>query len=138
MILRSVPHSRNAARAAFTLLEVLIVVAILVVLAGVGGVTYMKFLEEAKEDTAFSQIKNLEKVAQSVQIRQGNFPQTLAELTQPSADGGQPALEAEAIRDPWGKEYAYDAAGGHNGGRKPDISTTTPTGKVIGNWPGGR
>ena len=138
MILRPVSHSRVVARAAFTLLEVLIVVAILVVLAGVGGVTYMKFLEEAKEDTAFSQIKNLEKVAQSIQIRQGSFPGSLSEMTQPSADGGQPALEAEAIRDPWGKEYVYDAGGARNGGRKPDISTTTPTGKVIGNWPGGR
>jgi len=138
MILRPISRSHNAARAAFTLLEVLIVVAILVVLAGVGGVTYMKFLEEAKEDTAFSQIKNLEKAAQSIQIRHGNFPQTLAEMTQPGADGGQPALEPEAIRDPWGKEYTYDPAGGHNGGRKPDISTTNPAGKVIGNWPGGR
>jgi len=138
MILRPVSRSHIAARAAFTLLEVLIVVAILVVLAGVGGVTYMKFLEDAKEDTAFTQIKNLETVAKAVYTRSGSYPQSLAELTQPSADGGQPALEAEAIRDPWGKEYTYDAAGGHNGGRKPDISTTSPTGKVIGNWPGGR
>lgn len=138
MILRPTSATRAATRSAFTLLEVLIVVAILVVLAGVGGVTYMKFLEDAKEDTAFTQIKNLETVVKAVYTRTGAYPATLAELTQPPANGGQPALEVEAVKDPWGKAYAYDPSGGHNQGRKPDISTTTPTGKVIGNWPGGR
>src|SRR5262245_49420318 len=138
MILRPAHRSRIAARSAFTLLEVLIVVAILVVLAGVGGVTYMKFLEESREDAAFTKIKTIETVALGINTRSGSFPQTLAEMAQPSADGGQPALEAEYLKDPWGKEFQYDPAGGHNGGRKPDISTTTPAGKVIGNWPGGR
>ena len=66
------------------------------------------------------------------------LPGWVGQMIQPSADGGQPALEPDYLKDPWGKEFLYDPAGGHISGRKPDISTTTPTGKVIGNWPGGR
>ena len=45
-------ETRAAARAAFTLMEMLVVVAILVVLAGAGGVIYMRYLEDARRDTA--------------------------------------------------------------------------------------
>jgi general secretion pathway protein G len=134
MIVRPVQTSRVASRAAFTLLEVLIVVAILVVLAGVGGVTYISYLEGAKEDTAKAKIKSIETACESYRIKYGEFPQALAALTQPLPDGGVPPLDAEALRDPWEREYQYDASGQHNGGRRPDIWTTTANGKVIGNW----
>jgi general secretion pathway protein G len=133
MIVRPVSGSRASARAAFTLLEVLIVVAILVVLAGVGGVTYMSYLESAKEDSAKAQIKNIETAVEAYRIKFGDLP-SLAALTQQLPDGGVPPLEPDALRDPWGREYQYDPSGQHSGGRRPDIWTTAPNGKVIGNW----
>lgn len=139
MIVRRDFRSQVTARAAFTLLEVLIVVAIIVVLAGAGTLTFLKIREGANEDVAFSKIKNIEKVAMAVQIRSGTPPQSLAEMLQPSADGGLPAIDdPEAIKDPWGREFQYDPSGGQNGGRKPDVWTVTPGGKTIGNWPGAR
>jgi type II secretory pathway pseudopilin PulG len=119
-------------------LEVLIVVAIIVVLAGAGTLTFLKFQEGANEDIAYTKIKNIEKAAMAVQIRSGSPPQSLAEMLQ-SQEGGRPVIDdAEAIKDPWGKEFQYDPSGKNNGGARPDISTTTPNGKTIGNWPGAR
>jgi general secretion pathway protein G len=139
MILRSDSRSRLHARAAFTLLEVLIVVAIIVVLAGGATLTFLKFQEGAYEDTAYTRIKNIEKAALAIQIRSGALPGSIAEMVQPSADGGRPAIDdPEAIKDPWGREFQYDAAGSRNGGSRPDIWTVAPNGKTIGNWPGGR
>ena len=61
MVLRQAQaQARAVARGAFTLMEVLVVVAILVVLAGVGGVVYIKYLDKAKEDAARTQIKVLD------------------------------------------------------------------------------
>jgi general secretion pathway protein G len=138
MIVRPIHRSRGSNRAAFTLLEVLIVVAIIVVLAGAGTLTFLKFQEGANEDIAYTKIKNIEKAAMAVQIRSGSPPQSLAEMLQ-SQDGGRPVIDdADAIKDPWGKEFQYDPSGKNNGGARPDISTTTPNGKTIGNWPGAR
>jgi general secretion pathway protein G len=134
MIVRPVQSSRLAARAGFTLLEVLIVVAILVVLAGVGGVTYMSYLESAKEDVAKSKIKSIETACDAYRIKFGEFPQALAVLTQPYPDGSAGPLDPEALRDPWEREFQYDPNGQHNAGRRPDIWTTTPGNKTIGNW----
>ena len=138
MIMRPSHRSHDSRRAAFTLLEVLIVVAIIVVLAGAGTLTFLKFQEDANEDIAYTKIKNIEKAAMAVQIRSGSPPQSLAEMLQ-SQDGGRPVIDdADAIKDPWGKEFQYDPSGKNNGGARPDISTTTPNGKTIGNWPGAR
>jgi general secretion pathway protein G len=136
MIIRPHRLSRASARSAFTLLEVLIVVAILVVLAGVGGMTYLSFLDQAKEDAASTQAHNLEKAATAYKIRHGDYPASLDVLTQPDADGGKPTLEPEALMDPWEHAFQYDPSGQqHNGGRKPDVWTTNPSnGKVVGNF----
>jgi general secretion pathway protein G len=127
---------RSARRAAFTIVEVLIVVAILVVLAGVGGITYMKYLEDSKKDRARIDIKSLSTAVEAFQIKHGEPPGNLAVLTQPDSDGSRPALSsADVLRDPWGGMYQYDPAGGRNNGAKPDIWTQSPDGIVIGNWP---
>ncbi|HEY1381190.1 MAG TPA: type II secretion system protein GspG [Gemmataceae bacterium] len=137
MVLRPLHPTRTANRAAFTLLEVLIVVAIIVVLAGVSSIYVFRYLEDAKEQRVKADVKTLEKAAQAYELKIGQLPNSLTELVQPP-DGGKPYVESESIMDPWGKQYQYDAGGGRNGGQKPDVWTTTPDGRQIGNWPGGR
>jgi len=136
MVIRSQHPSRAANRSAFTLLEVLIVVAIIVVLAGVSSVYVFRYLEDAKEQRCKADVKTIEKAAQAYELKIGQLPGALQELMQPP-DGGKPYLEAGSINDPWGKQYQYDAGGGRNSGQKPDVWTTTPDGRTIGNWPGG-
>ncbi len=136
MVIRPPHPTRAARRTAFTLLEVLIVVAIIVVLAGVSSIYVFRYLEDAKEGRAKADVKTIEKAATSYELKIGQLPNSLQDLLQPP-DGGKPYLESEATTDPWGKPYQYSPGGEHNGGQKPDVWTTTPDGRQIGNWPGG-
>jgi general secretion pathway protein G len=104
----TVRHSRAAARVAFTLMEVLVVVAILVVLAGVGGVIYMRYLEEAKKDIAKTQIQTLSETVEMYKVKNGDYPANLVVLTELQPDGGSAILEQSALKDPWQMDYVYE------------------------------
>jgi len=132
--------ARRMVRAGFTLMELLVVVALLVVLAGTGGVIYMNYLESAKEDVAKSQVQVLTEAAQMYQIRTGSYPPDLNTLTQPTADGKPASLEVSALIDPWQRPYQYQYPGQHHAGQnKPDIWSTGQNGnEQIGNWVAGR
>jgi general secretion pathway protein G len=128
--------TRAAARSAFTLLEILVVVAIIVVLAGVGGMYLLPRVDEAKEKTAISQIKMLTEAANAYKLNNGDFPASLDALAQQQPGGGAPLVQADALRDPFGQPYGYDPSGSHNSGMQPDVWCNRP-GKQIGNWSGG-
>jgi general secretion pathway protein G len=125
--------SRVAARSGFTLLEVLIVVAILVVLAGVSSIYVFRYLDEAKSDTARASAASIATAIQAYEIKFG-MPDSLQALVTPP-DGSKPFISPEGLNDPWGRPFQFDAAGPHHNGLKPDVWTTHPeTGQQIGNW----
>lgn len=102
-----------ARRPGFTLLEVLVVVAILVILAGVAGVYVFGFLDEAKADTARSQCAALENAARSFYVKNSRMPNQLMDLVAPDQSvfpGAKPILDGgqQAILDPWGNPYQSD------------------------------
>ncbi|HEX4590046.1 MAG TPA: type II secretion system protein GspG [Gemmataceae bacterium] len=137
MLIRPHQPPRASHRAAFTLLEVLIVAAIIVVLAGASTLFYMRYLEDAKVSRAKADVKTIEKAAEAYELRFGQRPESLQQLSSPP-EGGKPYIEADQLKDPWGKDYSYDASGGRSGGNHPDVWTTTPDGSTtIGSWPGG-
>jgi len=137
MLLRPAERRPLAARrSAFTLLEVLIVVAIIVVLAGVGTVYMFRALDDAKVNAAKAQASELAKACQGFQITMGRYPESLNELTSPPG-GGKPYVEPDKLLDPWGAQYQYDPSGPNNHGLKPDVFTNGPNGEVIGNWAAG-
>ena len=122
-------------RGGFTLMELMVVVMILVVLAGIAVPTYMYYAEEAKIKAAFANCDTIAKAAQAYQVENGDFPASLVVLTQPQPNGKRPLLEPRFIIDPWGHEYSYAAQGQHGAMYgKPDVYTTDPSGRVIGNW----
>ncbi len=140
MILRThPPQERLLARAAFTLMELIVVIAIIVALAGIGGYFLIGAIGQSKEQIAEVQVKQtLTKACQTYFVRYGQWPTTLEELiSMPQQKGDRPILDdPTAILDPWERPYVYDSTGPNNGGLKPDISCQSPdTGKTIGNWP---
>jgi general secretion pathway protein G len=127
-------NSRRSDRLGFTLMEVLVVVAILVILAGTASVFVFRFLDDAKVDRAKSDVKTIEGVCTAYKLKYGEYPESLQDLITPP-NGGKPFLDsADAINDPWGRPYQYNPSGQNSNGLKPDISTTSPDGEMIGNW----
>jgi len=99
-------NHKRIRRTAFTLMEVLVVVAILVVLAGIGIGVY-RYLDDSKEKIALAGAKNLETAANSYKLDHGDFPESLAILAQPS-DGKPAYLEEKSLYDPWNRPFVYD------------------------------
>jgi general secretion pathway protein G len=131
-----VRKTNSVVRGAFTLMEMLVVVAILVVLAGIGGYYYMGSLDKAKENAAKLQIDVLTKACQAYEVENGERPASLVALTQPYGNNAPKLDDPSKLMDPWNKQYQYNAQGSNNQGMKPDIWTVSPKGAQIGNWPG--
>jgi type II secretory pathway pseudopilin PulG len=117
-------------------MEVLIVVAIIVVLAGVGAFYLFPQLDKAKEQKAYSDVKALTQAAGIYRTNNnGKLPPSLDALATVQPSGDKPIIKRDALFDPWENPYKYDPSGSRNGGMEPDIWCETPEGKVIGNWP---
>src|SRR5262245_32437528 len=94
----------RAVRRAFTLMEVLIVVAIIVVLAGLATVSF-KYLSESSEKAALAKMKNIEAAVTAYRTsHSGQLPPNIETLTDTS-ETGTAYLDLEAIKDPWEQEF---------------------------------
>jgi prepilin-type N-terminal cleavage/methylation domain-containing protein len=121
-------------RSAFTLMEVLIVMSIIVIIAGLGGVYVFRAFEDAKKSAAQATAYSIASAAQQYNIRFKNYPETLDQLVSPP-DGQQPYVDPASLIDPWGGRFQYDPSGQRNNHLKPDVWTTAKDGTVVGNWP---
>ena len=101
----------------FTLLELLVVVAILGLLVGYVAPRYFGQLGKAEVNAARAQISALEKALDQYRLDTGHYPSTelgLAALNsrpqnEPRWNG--PYLKKDVPLDPWGKPYQYRAPG---------------------------
>jgi len=135
MLVRECPSRSGRVRGGFTLMEMLVVVAIIVVLAGIGGAILLPKLDEAKEDIDLVQMKALTQQCVEYKMARDEFPPNLEELTRPKANGSAAYIEPQALvpKSMPSGHYSYDASGSHNNGVKPDIWLDGPHGQ-IGNW----
>jgi general secretion pathway protein G len=123
-------------RAAFTLMEMLVVVAIIVALAGIATYFLIPALAQGQRDIARTSAMNLGKVVMTYKIQHHTYPGSLQQLTQNQPNGGPPLLEPNDLKDPWGGTYQMDPSGQMNQGRRPDIFTIDPSdNSKVGNWP---
>lgn len=104
---------------AFTLLELLVVVAIIGLLAGYVGPKYFGQLGKAEVKAARAQIDALEKALDQYRLDVGRYPSTEqglnALVVQPGATTRWtgPYLKKGLPPDPWGKPYLYKSPGDH-------------------------
>lgn len=122
-----------------TLIEILVVVTILGIIAGIIGINVIGALEDAKRDTANVQIKNIGDALELYKIKFSRYPTTaegLQALEKPP-EGKKPVMDS-VPKDPWGADYLFVSPGQHNTA-KFDIQSKGPDGVAdteddIKNW----
>ena len=105
---------RGPRRRGFTLVELLVVLAILALLAGLVGPRVLNQLGGAKSKTAAVQIADLDKALELFKLDVGRMPTTeegLAALSAKpaavSSGWNGPYLKGGVPPDPWGRPYQY-------------------------------
>jgi general secretion pathway protein G len=137
---RHLPRRRHG----FTLMEVLLVLAILVILGSFAVTLFSGVREKANIDAAKTQISLVEDAARFYQLNMGTYPRSLEDLVTVPSDAknprkwGGPYLEKRVPLDPWDNEYAYVQPGKRNPDRF-DVWSMGPDGQDgseddIGNW----
>lgn len=104
----------------FTLVELLVVLAILGFLAAMAVPQLMKTLDRAKADTAKLQIEKLDSILDLYRLEVGRYPTeqegllALVEAPAGSDRWNGPYLKNPgALTDPWGNSYHYRSPGEH-------------------------
>ncbi len=130
----------------FTLLELLVVLAILGLLAAIVGPRVIKYLGTSKTQSARVQAKNIAASIELFRLDANRLPtaqEGLIALIRPPADvpvwNGPYLPDEGAITDPWGHAYRFKAPGDHG---EFDVfsygSDNAPGGageaKDVGNW----
>ncbi len=111
-----------------TLIEILVVVTILGIIAGIIGINVVNALDDAKKDTAKVQLKNISDALELYKIKFSRYPTTaegLAALAKPP-EGKKPVME-NVPKDPWGNEYIFVCPGQKNPS-KFDLQSKGPDG----------
>jgi len=111
---------RRGRRAGFTLLEMLVVLVIIGLLAGLVGPRMFGKVDESKQQTAQAQIKMIRGALKTMHLDLGRFPTDAEGLDYLYSPPGEaelrerwhgPYLDEAVPRDPWGNPYQYSRPG---------------------------
>lgn len=116
-MLRVCPSAILRPTSGFTLLELLVVVAIIGLLVGYVAPRYFGQIGKSEISVAKAQIDALEKALDQYRLDTGRYPSTesglkaLIERPQNEPKWNGPYLKKAVPPDPWGKPYLYRAPG---------------------------
>lgn len=138
MLLTTVRDARRRAtatrRAAFTLLEVLIVVAILVILASAASIALFRYLEDAKVGRAKNDMRVIEQAYKKYYMEHNlTWPENIQQIA--------PQLEQDqaGLIDPWGQMYHVDVVDVQQSDgqtvQRPVVKCQPPGNKPMIQWP---
>jgi general secretion pathway protein G len=137
---------RAASDAGFTLLELLVVLAILGLLAAIVAPQVIRYLGSSKSQTAKVQVQNLSAALELFRLDVGRYPtqdEGLKAMLTPSASAtswnGPYLQKAGGLTDPWGEPYQYRAPGKHGEADVFSLGSDKAEGgngeaKDVGNW----
>lgn len=126
-------RNRLAADDGFTLLELLVVLAILGLLVSLAAPPVLRYLSGAKEHTAQVQISNLSASLDLFKLDVGRYPTTeeglsalVAAPTGVENWNGPYIKNSASLTDPWGHPYSYRSPGEN---AEFDLTTQGPDGQ---------
>ena len=129
-------NQHNKKQAGFTLLELLVVLGIIAMLAGLVGPQVMKHMGESKVKAAKVQLEDLAQTLDMYKLDVGSYPtseQGLNALIENPGDiqrwNGPYLRKSKVPLDPWNQEYKYTSPGEHG---KFDIVSLGADGKEGG------
>ena len=139
---------RSRRREGFTLMELLLVMAILVILLGLVAPRFLGTQQKANINAAKSQIGLFKSPLEMYALDLNNYPATefgLQSLAEAPADMENPNrwkgpyLDSHIPKDPWGNDYQYEYPPTHEERDFPDIWSLGPDGEEgteddIVNW----
>jgi general secretion pathway protein G len=97
----------------FSLVEIMIVIVIMGLLAGVVSINVRSYINKAKQNTARQEIATIVHALETFYAANGRYPtndEGIAILTQPSPKWPDPPLKTVPL-DPWGRAYQYNSPG---------------------------
>lgn len=135
--------NRKIKRGAFTLVEMLLVLAILAILAAIVYPNIAGRSQQARETAAKTQIENFTTALNAFEVDNGYFPRGRDGLNQlmvkprEASNWRGPYLD-KIPKDPWNNDYIYECPGKHNP-NKFDLMSMGLDGRVGGgddicNW----
>ena len=111
---------QNSAEEGFTLVELLVVLGIIALLAAVVAPQVIRYVSDARVETARVQLKNIESALELYYLDAGQYPTTEqgleALVTAPAGVEtwrGPYIKLAKGINDPWGQKFGYKQPGDH-------------------------
>ncbi len=146
-IVRAMHSGRDRkGQAGFTLLELLVVLAILGLLAAIVGPQVIKYLGSSKAKTASVQARNVAASLELFRLDAGRYPTEAEGLSAlmkapPSVPiwNGPYLPQASALVDPWGNPYKFKVPGDHGEVDVFSLGSDNASGgsgeaKDVGNW----
>ena len=130
MIRQKFENQSFAEERGFTLIEILVVMAIIGMLAIMVAPNIFNQQAGAQIDAALSQISSLEAALDTYRLDVGEYPDSLEGLRENisgRAAWNGPYLRRDVPLDPWGNEYVYDS-----NGREFTLSSYGPDGEQGG------
>jgi general secretion pathway protein G len=132
--------------AGFTLLELLVVLAIMGLLAAIVAPQVLRYLGTSRTQVAKVQIENISAALDHFQLDVGRYPtpqeglDALVKAPPTAANWNGPYLkQASALQDPWGQKYVYTIPGKHGEVDVYSLGADHAEGgsgeaKDVGNW----
>ncbi len=106
----------------FSLIELLVVLVIMGLLAGIVAPNLFKNIDKAETEKARADIQNLTMALDSYRLDVGRYPENLRALIEKPGSSNRwngPYLRKGLPKDPWDRDYQYRAPG--DGGRPFDL-----------------
>ena len=138
--------SHRLAESGFTLLEMLVVLAIMGLLYAIVAPQVLRYLGSSRSQTAKVQIQNISAALELYRLDVGHYPSAeeslTALVTAPASEAGWngPYLQkSSALKDPWGQAYLYRVPGQHGEADVFSLGSDKAEGgtgeaKDVGNW----